>query len=43
MLRASKPIYTPEAEVYETLSEVSEIRDTGRGMESGSLQSTFIV
>jgi len=34
MIRDYKPTYNPEAEIYENLSEVSEIRDTGRGKES---------
>jgi len=34
MIRDYKPTYTPVAEIYEIISEVSEIRDTGRGKES---------
>ena len=43
MTRNCKPTYTPEAEIFETLSEVSEIRDTDRGTDSRSAQSTFTV
>jgi hypothetical protein len=43
MISDCKPTYTPKAEIYETLSEVSEIRDTCSGMESWSLHSTFTV